>query len=119
MAPGLYSRGSVVVAQELSCSGALWDPPRPGMELAGRDSLPLSHLRHILDSRFSHVYLVREAKIKRPGRPAIKSSRAFDEHLNFAGTVSSPQNDWLLAQWYLTLCNSMDCSPPGSSSSHR
>ena len=105
------------MAQELSCSGALWDPPRPGMELAspalaGRDSLPLSHLRHILDSRFPHAYMVREAKIKRPGSwgvlshssgSAIKSSRAFDEHLNFAGTVSSPQNDWLLAQWYLTL----------------
>ena len=45
----------------------------------------------------------------------IKSSGASGEHLKFSGAVSSPQNDWLLSQSCLTLCNPMDYSPPGFS----
>ena len=55
---------------------------------------------HILDSSFPHMYLVKEAGIKRPG--SLESSATvlsvpskalgpFGEHLNFPRTVSSPQ----------------------------
>ena len=65
-------------------------------------------LRHIFDSSFPHMYLVREARIKRPGRWESSAtvlalpSEAFGECLNFPGTADPLKNALLLVELCLT-----------------
>ena len=70
-------------------------------------------LRHIFDSSFPHMYLVREARIKRPGRWESSATVLAVPSKALGPLVSASASLGLFPPLRNALL--MDCSPPSSS----